>query len=161
MKFLSFSLVALSSLFAASYAAPTASPADVVPAPDVSVPKPLDVADTLDRRTDSVVCSKMKTTIVEVKKHTSKINSTMEGVTYSVSEADKTGIIKLVKSEVTIVIQLVATLVGEVVELLGSTVEAVEKEELVALVLELVFEILYTLKHVIETLKISKSMNAS
>ncbi|KAJ4368221.1 hypothetical protein N0V83_006577 [Neocucurbitaria cava] len=155
MKFLNLGLLTLSSLFAASSAAP-APQSSLVPTLPIDVKQPgVEVEVELNSRADSVVCSKLKTTLVEVKKHTSKINSTVETVGKTISEEDKVGIITLVKSEVTIIVGLISTLAGEVVELVGETLEKVEQEELVQLVLELVFEIIFTLKNVITVLKIS------
>ncbi|GJC78803.1 hypothetical protein ColLi_01641 [Colletotrichum liriopes] len=155
MKFLNIGLVALSSLFATTYAAPASNGL----LPDLKVPEVPKVPSTeiLDKRAQ-VVHTKVQYTIVEVRKHCSAINSTVDGASGGQVTEKKEDIIKLVKSEVTIIISLIHSLVGEVVELLGETVEIVgeEKEQIISLVLELVFEILYTLKNVIKVLGINE-----
>ena len=154
MKFLNLGLFTLSSLFAASSAAP-APRSSLVPTLPINVKEPgLELE--LNSRSDSVVCSKVQTTLVEVKKHTSKINSTVETVDITISKEDRISVIELVKSEVTIIVGLISTLAGEVLELVGVTLEKVEQEELVQLVLELVFEIVFTLKNVISILRICR-----
>ncbi|KAK7450942.1 hypothetical protein Landi51_05258 [Colletotrichum acutatum] len=161
MKFLNLGLVAISSLFATSLAAPAiqglpTDVTDVAKVPVVHIPIAPET-DVLDKRTE-VVYTKVQYTIVEVKKHCSTINSTVDGVTKGQIAQKKADIIKLVKSEVTIIISLIHSLVGDIVELLGETVEIVgeEKEQIISCVLELVFEIIYCLKHVIKVLGCSK-----
>ncbi|CAO2653153.1 Nn.00g025640.m01.CDS01 [Neocucurbitaria sp. VM-36] len=155
MKFLNLGLLTLSSLFAASSAAP-APQSSLVPTLPIHVKQPgVEVEIELNSRADSVVRSKLNTTLVEVKKHTSKINSTVETVGKTISNEDKLGIIESVQSEVGIIVGLISTLAGEVVELVGGTLEKVEQDELLKLVLELVFEIIYTLKNAIAILHIS------
>lgn len=175
MKFLNIGLVALSSLLATSYAAPTNG---LLPDVEVEVPKVPDVAvnvpevpklpalptlpktpatEILDRR-GKVVYTKVQETVVIVKKHCGAINSTVDGVAGGQVAEKKEAIIKLVKTEVTTIVSLVNKLVGEVIELLGESVEIVgeEKQEIISLVLELVFDIIYALKNVIKVLGISK-----
>ncbi|WYZ44816.1 hypothetical protein EsH8_VIII_000132 [Colletotrichum jinshuiense] len=184
MKFFNVGLVALSSLLATSSAAPAIqglpSGVDIPKIPsvpvqdlpsDVEIPKvpsvntPVNVdADVLSSRAEQVVFTKVQTTVVEVKKHCSTINSTVEGVSGGQVSEKKADIIKLVKSEVTVIVTLIQTLVGDIIELVSETTEIVgeEKEKIVGLVLELVFEILFTLKNVLKVLGISKSrMNHS
>lgn len=166
MKFLNFGLVALSSLFAASCAAPTAE--SLTPALPKALPeKDIDVIHARDEHSE--VYNKIQTTLVEVKKHTAKINGTSGAnqrrtdLPYGVESVPaKDEIIKVVKAEVTIIISLIHTLVGEVVQLLSGPVEIVEKEKnaIVGLVLELIFEILFTLKKVLAVLGISKYIAA-
>lgn len=154
MRFFNFGLVALSGLFATGLAAPAAQ--GEIKAREVAS---VDI-DVLDTRAEQVIFTKIQTTIVEVKKHTSVINSTVEevGGCGPCAAQKKEKIVSLVKSEITIVVGLIHSLVGEVVELLSDAVEIVEedKQKIIGLVLELIFEIIYTLKSVLKTLSISK-----
>ncbi|KAK1489393.1 hypothetical protein CCUS01_03440 [Colletotrichum cuscutae] len=161
MKFLNLGLVAISSLFATSLAAPAlpglpTDVTDVAKVPVVHVPV-VPETDAPVKRTE-VVYTKIQYTIVEVKKHCSTINSTVDGVTKGQIAQKKADIIKLVKSEVTIIISLIHSLVGDIVECLGETVEIVgeEKEKIISCVLELIFDIIFCLKHVIKVLGCSK-----
>lgn len=153
MRFLNFGIVALSSLFAATSAAPTLT--QELPAiKDINLEQP-SVDTILNRRTDDVVCQKLSTTLVEVKKHTTIINSTISSVD---GTTDKSEIISTVKHECTIIIQLVTSLVGDITVLLTdiTTITGDVKDEVVGLVLELLLEILMTLNGVITHLKISE-----
>ncbi|KAK2037368.1 hypothetical protein LZ31DRAFT_612096 [Colletotrichum somersetense] len=175
MKYLNFGLVALSSLFASTYAAPAtgvnglvsdaklpALNAEVPATPDVPVlsglpvPPVSDVVDKVNKRAQ-IVHTKVQYTYVEVRKHCSAINSTVDNTTGGQVQQKKADIINVVQSEVTIIISLINTLVTEVVDLLGETTEIVgdEKDQIISSVLELVFEILYTLKNVIKVLGIT------
>lgn len=155
MKFLSLGLVAISSLFAAASAAPATN---VSPAPSFPVhAKERGVGIELEARTQKVVCSKMTTVLVEVKKHTAKINATVESVDWNISRKDKSAKIILIKGEVSIIVGLINSLAGEVLGLVGETLGKVEQEELVKLVLELIFEIVFTLKRCISVLRICTS----
>lgn len=171
MKFLNLGLFTVSSLFAATSAAPAYGATSAAPASYAATSAaPVSYATTvptlpgndkapsteLNSSSDSVVCSKLKTVIVEVKKHTSTINATIVSIDMNISKADKTSIIKLVQSEVTIIVGLIGTLTGEILGLVGETLEKVEQEKLLSLVLELIFEIVFTLKNVIAVLKICK-----
>ncbi|TEA18510.1 hypothetical protein C8034_v010946 [Colletotrichum sidae] len=154
MRFINLGLVALSTIFATSLAAPAAHD---IASPDGLVSAQVDV-DVLDTRAaqQQVVLSKIQTTVVEVKKHTSVINSTVAGVCGTCIAQKKESVIALVKSEVTIIVGLVHALAGDVVGLLSGTVEVVEeeKQKIVAGVIELILEIVYTLKNVLKVLSI-------
>jgi hypothetical protein len=164
MRFTSFGLVALSSFFAASSAAPTVLSGLPIVSDVTGLPLVSDVTTTvapgveveLNRRTDSVICEKLKATLVEVKEHTAIINSTISGVT---ATTDKSKIIISVKSEVTLIVQLLATVVGEVTVLLTdvTTITGSLKNDIISVVVALLVEILMTLNGVITALKISES----
>ncbi|TDZ15789.1 hypothetical protein Cob_v011255 [Colletotrichum orbiculare MAFF 240422] len=156
MRFINLGLVALSTIFATSLAAPAAHD---IASPGELVSAEVDV-DVLDSRApqqqQQVVLSKIQTTVVEVKKHTSVINSTVAGVCGTCIAQKKESVIALVKGEVTIIVGLVHALAGDVVGLLSGTVEVVEeeKQKIVAVVIELILEIAYTLKNVLKVLSI-------
>ncbi|KAF6789010.1 hypothetical protein CSOJ01_14910 [Colletotrichum sojae] len=153
MRFFNFGLVTLSGLFATGLAAPTAQ--GEIKAREIANVE----VDVLGTRAEQVIFTKIQTTIVEVKKHTSVINSTVEevGACGPCAAQKKEKIVSLVKSEITIVVGLIHALVGEVVELLSDAVEIVEedKQKIVGLVLELIFEIIYTIQSVLKTLSIT------
>lgn len=151
MKFFGFSLVAISSLFAATYAAPTAQESSLVHVPELNLKEP--VRDALKARTDDVLCSKMRTCIVEIKKHTAKINSTCSSVHGPVFGDAKAELIEAVKDEVTIICGLISSLTGEVFGLVGGVIGEIQRDELIGLVLELILEIVCTLKNVLLILK--------
>ncbi|KAF2733340.1 hypothetical protein EJ04DRAFT_565251 [Polyplosphaeria fusca] len=155
MKFLNVSLFALTSLFAASSAAPTAQGTSLIHVRSADVKNPVTNIEALNVRTDDTICEKVQATIDEVKKHTLKINSTISSISGSISEEDKTRITTTIKGELTVVIQLINTLVGEVVGLIGDTVGNVEQDKLVSLLLGLILEIACTIKNVLLVLKIS------
>lgn len=153
MRFLNFGLVALSSLFAASTAAPTVAVGDLATI-DINAVK-LPSVELLNSRSDNVVCNKLQTTLVEVKKHTSIINATVSGVG---QVTEKSKIIVAVKGEVTIIVQLLTTLVGDITVLLSdvTSITGSVKNDVISAVVELLLEILFTLNNVIVQLKISK-----
>ncbi|TDZ71688.1 hypothetical protein CTRI78_v001864 [Colletotrichum trifolii] len=159
MRFINLGLVALSTLFATSLAAPAAhdiaSPRELVSA-EVDVDVLDSRAPQQQQQKQQIVFSKIQTTVVEVKKHTSVINSTVAGVCGTCIAQKKESVIALVKSEVTIIVGLVHALAGDVVDLLSGTVEVVEeeKQKIVAVVIELILEIAYTLKNVLKVLSI-------
>ncbi|KAK2001938.1 hypothetical protein LX36DRAFT_667609 [Colletotrichum falcatum] len=158
MKYLNLGLLALSSLFAGACAAPASTGLESLPikTPGVPVNELPGSGDLtkVDKRA-MIVHSKVQYTIVEVKKHCGAINSTVDNTGGQVQ--NKADVIKLVKSEVTLIIGLVNTLVGEVCELLGDATQIVgeEKDQIISSVLELIFEMLCTLQHVIKVLGIT------
>ncbi|KAK1969324.1 hypothetical protein LY78DRAFT_735996 [Colletotrichum sublineola] len=174
MKYLNLGLLALSSLFASTYAAPTNAGLDGL-VPDTKVPAlnnvevpatnnvpvlselPVsDVVSNVNKRAQ-IVHTKVQTTYVEVVKHCDAINKTVDGTTGGQTSQQKADIIKVVKSEVTIIISLINSLITEVGELLGETTEIVgdEKDQIISVVLQLVFEIIYCLQKVIKVLGIT------
>lgn len=163
MRFAS-SIFALSSLFAASLAAP--APQSNLPAVletgDVTVlPTELDLpkSDTedlaLSRRTqDNPIIVQLTGCVENVKGHTASINKTIAG---QIDLGNKGQIIGSVKSEISIIIQLVTSIIGEVTGLLTGSVAITGeiKDEVVKLVFGLIVEILFTLQGVLAVLKIS------
>ncbi|EFQ33967.1 hypothetical protein CGRA01v4_12453 [Colletotrichum graminicola] len=173
MKYLNLGLVALSSLFASAYAAPAnavdglVSDSNNLPAlknapatPDVPVlsefPGVSDATDKVNKRAQ-IVHTKVQYTYIEVRKHCGAINETVDNTPPGQVQQKKADIIKLVKSEVAIIVSLINTLITDVVELLGESTEIVgdEKDQIISSVLQLVFEILCTLQKVIKVLGIT------
>ncbi|KAL0942875.1 uncharacterized protein CTRU02_200761 [Colletotrichum truncatum] len=146
-----FNFVAISSLFATSLAAPaTQGEVSIVKARDV----PAVELNVVEARTAQIVCGKLQTSLIDVRKHTSAINATVTGVCRSCVAQQKANIIKSVKGEVTLIVGVIHSLTGEVCGLLSGSVEilAEEKQQIISLVFELIFELLCTLKRVLALL---------
>ena len=120
---------------------------------DVDVPA---VGLALNARTSGEdVCGKVSATLESVKKHTAVINATISSVK-DISHTSEVSV--TIKGEVVAIVQIVADLCAELSVVLGESTELVGevKDELVSLVLSLLFEILFTLHGVVVTLKICK-----
>lgn len=149
MKFSAFSLFTLSSLFIGALAAPTAgaSQRDVVPA-------------RVEKRAVEETCSNviviMKQLVTEVKTHTGAINATMSSLPVApavMSEAEKLAIFTSVQSSCQQIVSAISTAIVSITKL--EVVEAVDADldSIVAIIVELITEIVLTLKGVVFALE--------
>ncbi|PVI04349.1 hypothetical protein DM02DRAFT_611603 [Periconia macrospinosa] len=154
MRFTS-TVFALSSLFAASFAAPAPQSGltsligtdELIP--ELGLPLPL------SRRTDDhPVIYQLNTCMEGVKGHTATINKTVAG---GFDFGAKGQMMGTVKGEFGLIIKLVTSIIGEVTGILsgGGEISGDIKGEVVKLVFGLLLEIMFTLKGVLGVFKIS------
>ncbi|KAF2809372.1 uncharacterized protein BDZ99DRAFT_463201 [Mytilinidion resinicola] len=149
MKFSSFSLFALSGLFAGAFAAPVASSQRDVVARDTGYGP---VTETVSHVKTITILTQL---VSDVKVHTGAINATIVDVV--IDETSKLEITKLVQNEVKQIIAIISTAIKGITELEVIQLVEADLKTVVSLLVELIVEIVFTLQGVVKVVGITVS----